>query len=386
VTSGTDRRSALLIVDASIVVAAILGLLTVIYRDDIVPIHFSFDGLKIQGIARSDLVGLGDVSYGNVAEIYRFLGLEDSRLISGLLGYFAFLAILIVLRVTWRPFQDRRFVLLAFGFVVAIIFASVYLGTYTKELFVLPIVVLALLRIRSILVDVGIIIAMVLYAGIFRQYWYVVCALYVGFRLVRIARRRAIVQIVLFAGAIAVSSLALAIALGTEPDHLRSVANLGRLESGNAQSAIQPIVSLPQPIGGVVNNVLTGVFLLFPIPLAIRGGIYYVFLGAMIAALWASVIVRVLKVRPVLRQRAALGLRDGDGAAVERAWSLLLAFVTVQTLFEPDYGSAVRHVTPLLLLAVLILSWGAERHVDGRQRFTAGPVSAGTQMRGRIDA
>jgi len=47
------------------------------------------------------------------------------------------------------------------------------------------------------------------------------------------------------------------------------------------------------------------------------------------------------------------GLRDLP-IAWERGCSLALAMVSIQAVFEPDYGSYLRHLTPLLPLLLFV--------------------------------
>jgi 4-amino-4-deoxy-L-arabinose transferase-like glycosyltransferase len=74
--------------------------------------------------------------------------------------------------------------------------------------------------------------------------------------------------------------------------------------------------------------------------LLLRGSSYYAVVAVLIAAVWIAAIACALR-----RSRRA----EGDRVAM-RCVLLALAFVTVQGVFEPDYGSALRHLSPLIPL------------------------------------
>jgi len=151
--------------------------------------------------------------------------------------------------------------------------------------------------------------------------------------------------------------------LGAYPDHYRSFVNEARIGSADAQSAIQPFLKAPEPASGFVNVALTVLTLVIPVPLATNGALYYVALAALIAFLWI-VVGRSLKHYRSLPQRAV-------PPAVSRSVALLVAYLAVQALFEPDYGSALRHLTPLLPCLIVVL---ANRPVPtAEQRVRASP-------------
>ena len=165
--------------------------------------------------------------------------------------------------------------------------------------------------------------------------------------------------------AIAVAVIALGLAIfvvyGTAPDIYRSTVNDTRTLDPNAQSLISPVLTFDEPWSGLLNNVITAFFLLVPLPLLFSGGgLYYVAITLVVTGIWGVTYVAIGRLHrlDVSTLSASMLIRAA------RASSLLLAFLCVQALFEPDYGSAVRHVTPLLPAALAVCGLALRRPGD----------------------
>ena len=103
---------------------------------------------------------------------------------------------------------------------------------------------------------------------------------------------------------------------------------------------------------------------LLPWPLVLGGSVTYLVMAGVLVVLWGLVAVSI---RRLQRERAARsGRRDDTGRYLsaplaersprpERAVALLLALVVVQAIFEPDYGSYVKHLSPVLPLFLTLL-------------------------------
>ena len=102
----------------------------------------------------------------------------------------------------------------------------------------------------------------------------------------------------------------------------------------------------PEPIAGVVNVLFATVMLMFPLMLAIKLSPYYLLIFLVIASFWGGYFYSV---------RRWL-CNEYRRALIARAVCLIAAFASVQGLFEPDYGSALRHLTPLIPMFFIILA------------------------------
>ncbi|WP_162940247.1 hypothetical protein [Gryllotalpicola protaetiae] len=340
-----------------------LGYAVVVLRERLLPMRFSLDGLRIQAIAQGIGSAFGDKSFGNIAGFYRWLHLGDKTLLAGILGYSAFVLLAILVRTSTRRLAHAWYQ--GVVYFLAFFFAAVFLGFYSKDVLVLPILALVLFSPARKRWDFVILGSMVLYANWFRSYWYLVALVYLIYRLARIDRWRLRSVLIGIAFTIAVVSIGLSFVLHVDPDHFRTMVNDAREDSLDAQSAIPSYVSIAQPFGGVINNVLTGAFLVVPIPLLLSGGLYYVALTFALTALW-------ILIGFSHRSRGRIGAIRMNPPRYARAFCILAAFVVVQALFEPDYGSALRHVTPVLLAGVLICSYGVARHEASQVNERAG--------------
>jgi hypothetical protein len=326
----------------------VLGVLLVIFRDDLLPSRFFYDGLHIQGIAAGTESSYGDKSYEAVAALYRLSGLAHSATLASIVTFLVFVAGAIP---SFRRVRESSQSALSGLLLLApLLLGSVYVGFYSKDVLVVGIVALALWMPRSRWAECVLISLMLLYALFFRQYWLLTALLYLAALVLmpRIKRLR-ILLIVCMLGLIALA-LGIYLLLGVNADYFRTSVNAGRIDSEDAQSMIRPFVALPEPFGGIINVILTFFALLVPLPLAAAGGAYYIGLAIVIAAIW---IVFLGAVRQLLRTSSdSLPMRAGT----VRAIALTMSFLLTQSLFEPDYGSALRHVTPLLLLVVVVVS------------------------------
>ncbi|MFL0411284.1 hypothetical protein ACH0AH_08910 [Microbacterium paludicola] len=318
------------------------GLLVTIFHDRL-PEQFNRDANRIYGIASGAMGDYADQSYTPVGLIYRFLLLGESPLAAGLFGYFVatFAIVLAVLRAGRRT-ASWPTAALVFG---AFVLSAVYLGQYSKDLFVLFPVMLLVLLPRAAMWDLLGLAGMGLYAFFFRDYWFLILITYVGYRVLSLRQVR--LRYLLLAGSLAavLGGLGFYLLMGLDPNHFRTVVQ----DHLHANTEIIPLVPLPQPSGGLVDVFLNYWLLFAPVILLVTAGIAYL-----------PIIVgfSFLKVWPLLTARSSRRwppIRSLDGALVRRALSLLLATAVVQALFEPDYGSALRHVTPLMPLMIVLV-------------------------------
>ncbi|MFK0250303.1 hypothetical protein ACIQUM_36840 [Amycolatopsis azurea] len=224
---------------------------------------------------------------------------------------------------------------------------AVYLAQYSKEALVLLLVFGLVVMPRAAFTDVVFVVAACLYAVTLRQYWFLVAGLYVTFRvLLRHARRPFWIPLTMFA-ALLVFAVGVDVVQGAELNTFRESVAQFRVNSVNAQSAIQDYLPTSTPVLGAANAALTAVLLIAPIPLMLDFSFVYLGFSILIAALWLGPVARGV-VHGIRRNWFARDVR------MSRATSLLLAMVTVQAVFEPDYGSYIKHLTPLLPLFVLV--------------------------------
>lgn len=334
--------------DLALLMSIVVGFLAVLFRDLIFPERFSYDALRIQRIAQGRVDPLGDDSYSFVGNVYAALHLQDSPMLAALFGYAVATAVLLLARSRLPPrdASPMEFILVA----ILPVLNAAFFGTYSKDIFVFPIIIAILLSNRRWQTEVAVVMLMVGYGLYFRSYWLIVVVIYVGFRIAlpRLHRRRHVVLVswAVLSGA----GLAIYLVLGTRADHFRIAVNSNRIGVEDTATMILPFVNLVEPFGGLANNVVAYVSLVAPWQLVRLGGGYYLVLALVITLCWGAFAGSIARWLPW----------PGKGRDVVwlRAISLVCAFLVVQALFEPDYGSYLRHLTPLLVL-VLYSSWSS---------------------------
>ncbi|ACQ79215.1 hypothetical protein Bcav_0954 [Beutenbergia cavernae DSM 12333] len=331
------------------------GVLLTLLRDEILPARYSYDELKIQQIAQGYGGFAEDRSFHLVGTLYRLLGLADSPALAGVLGVLAFFAVVLLAGRGWltRPVRVLD-VAVVTG---ALLLGSLYLGHFSKDVFVLPVVALAVSRLRGMRGELLLVAAMVGYGVGFRSYWLLVAALYVAARCALALRPRLSTLVVGSLVALGVLAVAFHVLYGWRLDHFRTAVNVGRLDGVDAATMITPAFGLGGVAGGWLDVVVVLVSFVVPVLLAAKGGALYLAASAYLAVMWWTVAAR-----------SARGLRaPRRDERVVRVLALLVAFTLVQSMFEPDYGSYLRHLAPLLPAVVFLVV----------NRATAQPASPG---------
>jgi hypothetical protein len=197
--------------------------------------------------------------------------------------------------------------------------------------------------------EVAVIASICAYASFFRSYWFLILLIYLGLRVLTrngLTRARVIAGVALVIVAVTVLS---PLVLGTPIQDVREEINVGRLGSPEAQTAIwAPDFGLGVA-GDVLENITVLAGLVVPGDLLLQGSPEYVLYFVAIAVVWVlfarSVFVgsdRILDGRPAVQA----------DTQIVRAALLTVAFLTTQGFFEPDYGSYLRHLTPMLVLVI----------------------------------
>lgn len=314
----------------------------------ILPRKYFFDSGNIASrFGQTQGFEIGD-SYDNTARLYDLTGLAQSQMVTALLTVAIYGVFL--LRCYPAPERvDRRALLnlIVFGF--ACVTGAIYLGQYSKESIVLLCVIaffsLSRGRRQWLLVWVPLV---VIYATWFRTYWFLVLAMYCYYALAfRVAR-----NMPMLVASVMLAFLLLAVAfhtvLGVDLAFYRYTVNETRLYDANANTMILPLL----PTGNVAlewaNAVLQFLLMFMPVPLLDGNPVY--------AAFFLVSMVLGRRLWTVLRDAMAVHAL-AQPARETRCVALLLAFVTIQSIFEPDYGSYIKHLTPMLPIFLYVFGW-----------------------------
>jgi hypothetical protein len=305
-------------------------------KEDVLPDKYFADSHHIMGL---DMAASGPSpdSFVTMAWLYRLVGAFDYPMAT----YLAALALFFVVMFRCIGWDDIR----QFGMLEMLLFAfsgaeaSIYLAQYSKESVIVLLALVLVMMPRRVHGDLVFVALACGYAYLIRQYWFIVVGLYLGLRVLLRSRRVRWLPIFLVVSMVALA-FGVKLGMGVDLDSFRTGVN----ESNGlyAQSTIQDYIPVTGPLGGAANALLTLVLLVVPIPLILALSPTYLIFGGIISLLWLC-----------LLQVARTGMRHGWFRAevrLCRAVSLLLAMLAAQAIFEPDYGSYIKHLTPLLPL------------------------------------
>ena len=321
---------------------------------------------------------LGYGSYSVIAGFYSGLGMADSPTAASVFGaIIGSTALGVVLVRVGGVHLGRVSLVLALTTPVLI---GLYQATYTKEVLIsLGIIVIALMPVNWI-GEVIVVVTLLLLGLEYRTYWSIVAVVYVVIRVV-LARRHTLTGrrirptvsrvVWMLVGLAAVAGLAVWIGTGQPADYYRTAVNEGEARQANTGSLISRFVELPEPIGGVVNVVLTTMFFIVPLPMLAKLSPYYLLIGCFFALIWISA-VRAGTATSRAYNSADSPYRServpvAETRLMARFIAVPLAFLIVQGLFEPDWGSALRHATPVVPLLVGAVALAERQHTRTRQ-------------------
>lgn len=336
----TSRMRAALIRDLALVFGLGVGLMILLNRAAFLPARFRGDETTIQELAQQIWETPEDDSYSSVAFIYRILGLADQPLLASLIGFcIGCIPYFLIFRGTSSDSYGKYTApILIFG----VIMTAVYMGTYSKEVFVVPIVILFIVLKAGSGRMLVILTAVCCYAEFVRNYWFFLAASILVLLASQKLFRSWTAMFWTSAALVLAGSAFITAIMGVPADYFRTSVNLFREATGDVNSLIPRYVEFPEPVGGILNNLLSFVVLQVPIPLLLKASPYYLLLSFVIGMLW------IIFYRSVLSSNI-INMSDRDlQTRFIRCVCLLLSFVVTQSFFEPDYGSALKHLTPLI--------------------------------------
>ena len=121
--------------------------------------------------------------------------------------------------------------------------------------------------------------------------------------------------------------------------NLRYSLNKDRLESADAVTIINDLLSNKNALLYVINYIINYVRMLFPIELISKGGKYVIFFIYQI--MFSTYLITSIKTYII------------DKNNIKKCYlCMLIGYLSVANLFEPDFGSLIRHETALFYIFV----------------------------------
>ncbi|MFS8977559.1 hypothetical protein PO002_24110 [Cupriavidus necator] len=314
-----------------------------IWHESLLPARFMLDkDVLLERMAKHQSpVVFGD-SFDNFAWLYRTAGLDAFSL--SVMGWLVSLSacFLSIRAAGVRELKVVEWLVLSFWMVTAIVYA----GLPSKEIVVLAIVGIALCCKGKMARVLIFLVLAVFFALYFRGYWAIIIAGWLSLYVLGVKALRPLRLILLILLWYAVLSVVFQKFLGGGLPLGREVGNEWR-----SATEVASFIESPLPFRGFILDIVNVVIILatfiVPVPLLLSGSASQVVGGVgllltfhLLSTSWR----RILKMPPhcSVEHRQML--------------SFVISFLCVQAIFEPDYGSFLRHLTsisPLILFCCL---------------------------------
>ncbi|MBV7582751.1 hypothetical protein KW851_07965 [Pseudomonas sp. PDM33] len=323
----------------SLIGIALISVLIAVNSRDIVPEKYFYDSASIDSLKHSaEVLEIGN-SYNNTALFYQLLGInEDSTLNSLLFPAIFITAIFYIL----RRLETKNLLGTTAICFYACITAAIYLSQYSKESIVLLLCLGFLASCHSLRLLTIWVAAAAVYAIYFRAYWLITLSLFAVNLLILKKYNKPTLFLATAFLLYLLLALLLPIIYGQELGQHRINSNGDRIGSIDALTLITPTIPGSGWLLDTINTFLQLLLLLFPVPLAFTGNILH--LTSFIALSLISCIA-LIKLK---QQHKSGALRNSP--KLRSGYSLLFSALSVQAIFEPDYGSYIKHLTPLLTI------------------------------------
>lgn len=325
----------------------ICSMLISIFSHQFLPERFMYDAAIIhENMAMSDLwVGLSFDGWVNTARVLTVMfGLFSEALAIPL--YYA-LVLLLSVRVLDVFNVDRMgYHLLAGAWLLC---GALFFSLPSKELVALPVALFLCLS-RTPVARLAAAVVFLGYAAFFRQYWaicffYFVCSL-ISLRLHVAGRSR--LALIVFLLAFMVPFIAAQVAGQPPLTEARMMVNEDRMGSPNSRSAFTNALENTGVWTDAANSALAWLYMNIPLVMLLDSTPHYV-----LFALFQLMTLTFFLAGCVSYVKQARRLHD-PGTTYPRCIAFVVAYSLTQSLFEPDFGSFLRHemimMVPMLIV------------------------------------
>jgi len=325
-----------------LVIIAALFLKLSFEKFDLLNQRFFFDQDTILDYITSvSSFSFGSHSYENTAYFYKVLGLSNSLTLV-ILTSFAF-SLYVCFKLL---FLERTLSLFSFIYIISfLLLSSIFLQLYSKDFFVLILLSIPIFYRGKFGYIIFFTLAF-LYATYLRQYWFLILGaslmLYIFDKYVQPIKS---ISLLFLLGVIGLVILAFLfeLSLGVGLNSFRDQVNLAREGTADAKTIILPYVPISGPLSEALNAIITWVLLIIPVPLLLAGSVRHI----LSAFLTLYLFYRFWK-------NTSFSLKKSNSRRNESRHLIFLmfSFTLVQSIFEPDYGSFLRHLTPVFPLFI----------------------------------
>jgi hypothetical protein len=341
-----------LLIAAWWVAVACSGIFITMFGQEFLPAKFSLDSEIVNYYLNSPglWTGMSYDSYLNTSRVWSLVLAAVPQAVAMPL-YYCVLALLAVRLLDAFEVRQARYHLLAGAWVAC---SALFMTFPNKETIALP-VALWLCVAGSRLGQILATLVFLLYTAFFRQYWaicffYFACGL-LALRLHVANRGRLALCLLLVAYA---APFALASAFDVEPlTEARMSVNVERVDSPDARSAFNNTFENTGFATDLANATLAWPYMNLPVALLGRTSPHYVFFAAFqLCSLWFF----VAGCAAFLRDARRLGR---TGSVYSRCTAFVVAYSLTQAIFEPDFGSFLRHEVVFMIPMLIVVFYRA---------------------------
>lgn len=327
-----------------------------VVKENVFPIYYFWDANTINSFMMSNSpLTVGD-SYASTAFFYNLFDVSRDSVVFPLVS--ALIIIANYYYILMKSSAERITLLEFLVYLYCMLLSVVYMTLLSKDfivlLFILPFLPLAKKGVLGLLVWS---LMALFYAVYFRTYWVLMLAMFWFFYFAIGFFRRPLT--ILLLGFLVLFGLAIVfkVAMGVDVDNFRTIVNDVRLDNANenARTMITSVI----PGGGFVvswlNVCLTWVFMMCPVPLLLSFSPFYIIISFFIMLLWFK-----------FWKSVKIEMTNGGDKQLRAILALIISFTALQSVFEPDYGSYVRHLSPFypLFFYALFASYRVIKKVE----------------------
>jgi hypothetical protein len=331
--------------------AALVGYAIIFVKQNVVE-STSADSISLTAAAKNSFDKFTPYS-PNETFYVAVLNIFSTPIVQGLLVFSVVLIVVLLLRQKYLPASSYASKTVLLVECVALITASIYFSHTSKEFsqfFVVTLVVLIASNFKY--GDFLILYTIFYYQANFRAYYIITLAVYFFLRVLNWKKMTAFRLICsVFCSTVCVALVSMV------PNHqeLTTIRNFTNASfkfdfNSDGHSLIMNLFEVPQNLFEVFFNLLSAQFrLIVPTPMLEILSLYHIltFFGVLLlGALFCLLIFRT----------TLLDNKAKEFATAQKLVCFILAFFVTQSVFEPDYGSFLRHLTPFFILW-LHLAW-----------------------------
>lgn len=288
-------------------------------------------------------------SYGSTAYFYKLLGFEQSSIVFALISAVMIISTFVFIFIKVRGgsmniFDIGVFLFFCFSSMINLTWQS---KDFIVFLMMMPLLITFMNRTAGLLIWTCF---AVFYAYYFRTYWFLFLLEFYGLLLMSRYIHKGKWIFILCLLSLLVLAFGFQYGLGIDVDNFRNEVNEHRLDStgDGSNTLIRPWVPAGNPIFGWINVSLTWITFFVPFPLILMLSPYYVVISCFIILMFRRI-----------WQTLSAALQDRTYPLVVLFALIIISYTVVQSLFEPDYGSYLRHLAPFYpLMFYVYLSFG----------------------------